>query len=69
MSIKIQSDKQNKNVFGFHLFKLGVHLFLFLFFNFYSEDTSILIIEKKKKKQGIKLGRYKAHSEHTKIIN
>ena len=33
MSNKIQSDKQNKNVFGFHLFKLGVHLF-YLFFIF-----------------------------------
>ena len=39
----------------------------FIFF-FYSEDTSILIIKKKK---GIKQDRYKSHSklEHTKIIN
>ena len=63
MSNKIQSDEQNKNVFRFHLFKLGVHLLLLFFsfyfsFFFYSVDTSILIIEKKTK-QGIKLGRYK----------
>ena len=51
MSNKIQSDK---NVFGFHLFKIGVHLLFFSFF-FYSEDTSILIIDRKNKtKQGIK---------------
>ena len=39
-------------MFGFHLFKIGIHLLLFI----YSEDTSILIIGKKEeeKKQGIK---------------
>ena len=41
-------------MFGFHLFKIGVHLLLLLLLLFYSEDTSILIIEKNKTKQGIK---------------
>ena len=51
MSNKIQSDKKNKNVFEFHLFKIGVHLLLFFFFH--SEDTSILIIKIKKKKKNL----------------
>ena len=36
---------ENKNVFGFHLFKIRIHILLL----FYNEDTCILIIEKKKK--------------------
>ena len=39
-------------MFGFHLFKIGVHLLLF-----YSEDISILIIEKINKTKS-KTGRY-----------
>ena len=45
-------------MFGFHLFKIEVHLFFFFFLLYiYSEDTSILIIGKKEEenKQGIKL--------------
>ena len=64
MSNKIQSDEQNKNVFRFHLFKLGVHLLL-LFFSFYFSFFFLqcrykyIDHRKKKSKQGIKLGKYK----------
>ena len=72
MSNKIQSDEQNKNVFRFHLFKLGVHLlllfffffsFFLIFFFFYNIDTSILIIEKKKKTRN-KIGQIQT-GQHT----
>ena len=66
MSNKIQSDEQNKNVFRFHIFKLGVHLLLlffsFLFF-FYNVDTSILIIGKKNKTRN-KIGQIQT-GQHT----
>ena len=69
MSNKIQSDEQNKNVFRFHLFKLGVHLLLLFFsfyfsFFFYSVDTSILIMGKKKNKTRNKIGQIQT-GQHT----
>ena len=67
MSNKIQSDKQNKNVFRFHLFKLRVHhlllFFSFFLFFFYNIDTSILIIEKKNKTRN-KIGQIQT-GQHT----
>ena len=43
----MNQTNENNNVFGFHLFKIVRS-------SIYREDTSILIIGKKKTKQGIK---------------